>query len=213
MDKTAQGIALRIRPLSDSSLIVHWLTQQHGRLTTVAKGARRPKSRFRGVIDLFFEAEIFFAQSRRSNLHTLREVRLSEAHSNLRQDIRCLQLMAYATCLLEKNTEPEHPLPGIHAIFSTLLKHLETHPTRPALVYAFEIKILNELGLAPPLDSNRLGEQAIQLMEQLSVLNWEAITKLKPNRSQAVKLAKFLEEFIHHNLEYIPKGRDQALAL
>lgn len=213
MNETAQGIVLRIHPLSDSSLIVHWLTQQHGRLKIVAKGARRPKSQFRGVIDLLFEAEISFARSRRSNLHTLREVKLLEAHSNLRQDIRCLQFMAYATHLLERSTELEHPLPGIHAIFSTLLKHLEIHSTRPALVYAFEIKILNELGLAPALDYNRLNEHAAQLMEQLSVLNWKAITELKPSRSEAEKLSQFLVDFIQHNLEYFPKGRGQLLAL
>ena len=48
MDEKANGIILRVRPLTDSSLIVHWLTQEHGRLSTVAKGARRPKSALRG---------------------------------------------------------------------------------------------------------------------------------------------------------------------
>ena len=213
MNETAQGIVLRIRPLSDSSLIVNWLTQQHGRLNTVAKGARRPKSPFRGVVDLLFEAEFSFARSRHSNLHTLREVKLLDAHSNLQQDIKRLQLMAYATRLLERSTELEYPLPGIHSIFSTLLEHLEIHSTRPALVYAFEIKILNELGLAPPVSDNRLDEYTVQLMEQLSLLSWKAINELNPNRSEVEKLSKFLVEFIQHNLEYLPKGRDQVLTL
>ena len=213
MDETAQAIALRIRPLSDSSLIVHWLTQQHGRLSTVAKGARRPKSPFRGVIDLLFETEISFSRSRRSNLHALREAKLTNSHSSLHQDIKRLQLLAYATRLLEKSTEPEHPLPGIHAIFSTLLTHLDTHPVRPALVYAFEIKLMNELGFNPPLTDDRLSKEAAKILEQLSVLNWVSITELKPNRSGAEKLSKFLEEFIQYNLEHDPKGRSQLLAL
>jgi hypothetical protein len=140
-------------------------------------------------------------------------VKLINTHSSLHQDIKRLQLLAYATRLLEKCTEPEHPLPGIHAIISTLLTHLDTHPVRPALVYAFEIKLLNELGFNPPLTDDRLSEESAKLMEQLSVLNWASITELKPNRSGAEKLSKFLEEFIQHNLEHAPKGRSQLLSL
>ena len=44
----ATGLVLRTRPLTETSLIVLWLTREAGRLATVAKGARRPKSPFRG---------------------------------------------------------------------------------------------------------------------------------------------------------------------
>src|SRR6185312_16938283 len=73
MDERATGIILRTRLLTDTSLIVHWLTPDCGRIATAAKGARRPKSPFRGKLDLFFEADFSFARSRRSELHILRE--------------------------------------------------------------------------------------------------------------------------------------------
>ena len=50
-------------------------------------------------------------------------------------------------------------------------------------------------------------------MEQLAVLNWDAITMLKPTRAQATATGRFLGNFIQHHLEFIPKGRDQLLAL
>ena len=50
MDERAHGVILRIRPLTESSLIVQWLTPESGRLATVAKGARRPKSAFLGKL-------------------------------------------------------------------------------------------------------------------------------------------------------------------
>ena len=46
MTENATGIILRTRPLTETSLIVHWLTPELGRLATVAKGARRHKSLF-----------------------------------------------------------------------------------------------------------------------------------------------------------------------
>ena len=146
MNENANGIILRVRPLTETSLIVHWLTTKYGRLGTVANGARRIKSPFRGKLDLLFEGGFSFHRSRKSNLHTLREVNIDATHSFLRDDIPRLQLLAYATRFIEKATEPENALPGIYAIFSTLLAHLDTHPTRPALVYALEIKISLAIG-------------------------------------------------------------------
>ena len=211
MDEKTNGIILRVRPLTDSSLIIHWLTQEHGRLGTVAKGARRPKSAMRGKLDLLFEADFSFRRSRQSNLHTLREVQPLANHPNLRLDIKRLQLLAYATRLIERATEPEHALPGIHAIFKTLLNHLENNPARPALTYALEIKTLNELGLAPPLDNHNLDKGTCHLMEQLAVLNWDDIITLAPTRAQATSAGRFLGNFILHHLEFIPKGRDHLL--
>src|SRR3954471_12148740 len=101
------GIILRTRPLSDTSLIVHWLTADAGRISTVAKGARRPQSPFRGKLDLFYSGDFSFARSRRSELHTLREVRVKETRVAIRQDLKRLEMASYATTLIEQATEIE----------------------------------------------------------------------------------------------------------
>ncbi len=44
MDERATGLIVRTRPLTETSLIVHWLTSDLGRNATVAKGVRRQKS-------------------------------------------------------------------------------------------------------------------------------------------------------------------------
>src|SRR6266699_975462 len=95
MVETASGLILRTRPLTETSLIIHWLTPQFGRLGTVAKGARRPKSPFRGKLDLFYLADFSFSRSPRSELHNLREVSLRETHSSLRRELALLQQAAY----------------------------------------------------------------------------------------------------------------------
>src|SRR5918996_3333774 len=100
MDERATGIILRTRPLTETSLIVQWLTPDAGRIATVAKGARRPKSPFRGKLDLFYEADFSFARSRKSELHTLREVVLRETHSELREDLGWIQQASYAAAFI-----------------------------------------------------------------------------------------------------------------
>ena len=90
---------MRVYPLTETSLIVHWLTAEHGRIATVAKGARRIKSPFRGKLDIFFKVRMSYTRSARSDLHTLKEVKLLESHEQLRREPGNLQQAAYCAAL------------------------------------------------------------------------------------------------------------------
>src|SRR5512137_1724318 len=131
MVERTSGLILRTYPLTETSLIVHWLTPSIGRLATVAKGARRPKSPFRGKLDLFYLADFSFSRSLRSELHTLREVGLRETHSFLRQELSYLQQASYCAALIEQATEMETPLPAIFDLMCGLLGHLPAQPPQP----------------------------------------------------------------------------------
>src|SRR4051812_4181104 len=131
MTETTTGLVLRTRPLTETSLIVQWLTPNLGRLSTVAKGARRPKSPFRGKLDLFYLADFSFVRSRRSELHNLREVSLRETHERLRQELGHLQQACYCGTLVEQVTEPETPLGAIYDLVNGLLQYLPKLPPDP----------------------------------------------------------------------------------
>src|SRR5437016_4695071 len=120
MDEGARGIVLRVYPFSETSLIVQWLTPNFGRVATVAKGARRPKSPFRGKLDLFYLADFTFNRSRRSELHTLREVHLVESYAFLRQELGQLRQASYCAALVELATEKETPLPHLFDLLAGL---------------------------------------------------------------------------------------------
>ena len=168
MTETATGLVLRTRPLTETSLIIHWLTPNLGRLATVAKGARRPKSPFRGKLDLFYLADFSFARSRRSELHTLREVSLRETHRALRQEMSALQQASYCAALVEQSTETETPLPAVFDIFAALVNRLGEELARPETVFAFELKLLKELGLQPDSERSDLNPGAKQVLRALA---------------------------------------------
>src|SRR5436190_11721104 len=107
MEERTHGLILRTHPLTETSTIVNWLTPDLGRVSTVAKGARRPKSPFRGKLDLFYFAEFSFGRSAKSELHNLREVVLRETHSALRENLGWLQQASYCAALIEQTTETE----------------------------------------------------------------------------------------------------------
>jgi DNA repair protein RecO (recombination protein O) len=210
MTESTTGLILRTRPLTETSLIVQWLTPGLGRLSTVAKGARRPKSPLRGKLDLFYLADFSFTRSRRSELHTLREVILRETHAALRREIGRVQQASYGTELIELTTERETPLPEIYALFAGFLKHLSQQPAQPLTVFAFEIKLLNELGQAPDLAESKLSPGAGRILETLSALDWPALSRLKPSVPQIREIGHFLHDFLLFHLGKIPRGRTLA---
>jgi DNA repair protein RecO (recombination protein O) len=211
MVETATGLVLRTRPLTETSLIVHWLTKDLGRLTTVAKGASRPQSAFRGKLDLFYLADFSFDRSRRSELHTLREVNPIETHKFLRKELTYLQQAAYCAALVEQTTETETPLLGVFELLKGLLSHLPQQPAQTRTIFAFELRLLDELGLDPDLKSVGLKPETKELIKSLKEGSWADVTKLKATKSQAAELSQFLHGFLVFHLGRIPNGRAAAL--
>ncbi|MFO1487611.1 MAG: DNA repair protein RecO [Verrucomicrobiota bacterium] len=211
MTERATGIILRTRPLTETSLIVNWLTADRGRISTVAKGARRPKSPFRGKLDLFYEADFSFQPSQRSELHALREVGLRETHPSLRTDLGYVQQASYVAALIEQATERETPLPVVYELTRGFLNELPQHPPQPQTLFAFELKLLAELGLQPDFDQTRLTPGARLIAAKLAELDWATVIRVKLAEAQVAELRGFLQGFLVQHLERIPAGRLAAL--
>ncbi len=143
----SQAILLRRVAFRESSWILVWLTRDHGKLRTAARGTSGATSRFRGRLDLFFEAEIHWAPARRGDLHQLREVHLLHPAEGLRTSYGRLLMASYCAELLDRLIECGHPAPGLHDLLGRALRHLDTHePTRRAVEF-FEQETARLLGL------------------------------------------------------------------
>jgi DNA repair protein RecO (recombination protein O) len=212
MTESAQGIILRTRPLTETSLIVHWLTPGLGRLATVAKGARRPRSPFAGKLDLFYAADFSFTRSRRSELHLLREISLRETHAAIREDPLKLQQAGYAAACLELATETETPLPEIFELTRAFLQLLCAQPPQPRNIFTFELKLLRELGLAPDAADLPLTPGAQKIARALAEGDWAANARLQLSGAQVGELRQFLLGFLTFHLGRLPRGRAAALA-
>jgi DNA repair protein RecO (recombination protein O) len=211
MEERTSGLILRTRLLTETSLIVHWLTRDFGRISTVAKGARRPKSSFQGKLDLFYLADLSFHLSRRSELHTLREVNVREYHSALRLDLRWLSQACYFVQLLEHTTETNTPLPGMLDLFNGVLEVLPQHTSDAVLVFAFEMKLLADLGLKPDLAQANLTPGTRELLEQLGRADWNFAARLRLSPAQQQESNQFLQRLIAYELGTVLKARAAAV--
>jgi DNA repair protein RecO (recombination protein O) len=210
MTESATGLILRTRPLTETSLIVHWLTPDFGRIATVAKGARRLKSPFAGKLDLFYVADFSFTRSRRSELHVLREVKLLETHGAIREDILKLRQAGYAAAFIEQATETDTPLPEIFALIRRFLKHLCGQKPLPQNIFALELKLLRELGLEPDLAEARLTPGSKKIVQALAESDWANAVRLKLSDAQINELHQWLHGFLIFHLGKLPRGRAGA---
>lgn len=208
----ASGVILRTRLLTDTSLIVHWLTAEYGRLATVAQGARRPKSPFRGKLDLGFEARFTFQRRRRSDLHFLREVVLTDTHPALRTRLANVRQAAYAALLLETATEPEAAVPELYHLYRELLSGLGSGPVLPQRLLAFELQLLAASGLEPLLAHSRVRPETQRLAQALTATPLAELAPLPLDPAATSELDRFLARFLMDHLGRIPRGRREALA-
>jgi len=162
--ESTTAILLRKRKLSDTSLIIHWCTSSLGCVQTVAKGARRTKSPFAGKLDLFFEAEIQIARSRKSNLHTLREVALTNPYGGIRESYLRMQAASYFVELVEICTESDHHDAELFALLKRAFGFLTANEPTPRAVIHFETELARIAGVH---DVNAIKHNPAQALAEL----------------------------------------------
>ena len=172
----AQGVVVRRSRFSDTSLIIHWLTDQHGKLRTIAKGAFRPKSAFLGKLDLFFHCELLWAQSRKSDLHVLKEVKVMEPFARIRGTYVQMLAASYFAELIDEATEPEHPVMELYDLLLRAYRYLDLRKPDQRAILFFERELCRYLGVEA--ESDNLASQ--RLLETLG--------RLPPSRGELLHL-------------------------
>jgi DNA repair protein RecO (recombination protein O) len=209
MEERASGIILRTRTFTETSLIVQWITADLGRMATVAKGARRPKSPFLGKLDLFYEADFSFQRSQRSELHTLREVQLTKTNAELRRELAWVHQASYFGVLIELGTETETPIREVYQLFVAVLEALPRTAPRARTVLSFELKLLSLLGYEP--DFSALNEEGAALAKMLLESSFEELSSIKTSAQTHHDVNRFVQIAIGTALDRLPPQREKAL--
>lgn len=144
--ETTEAILLRRARFGESSYVLVWLSPDHGKIRTAARGTARRDSKLRGRLDLFYHAEVQFAAGRKSDLHSLRELKLLETWEGLRGNYARLLAASYFAELCDSLSEPAHAAPGLFDLLRRALGHLCEHdPTRRSVEF-FESEACRVLG-------------------------------------------------------------------
>lgn len=147
-----EAVCLSIVPWSRTSHIVTWLTRD-GSVTTVVKGAVRPKSAFLGQYDLNYTCEIVYYARAKGELHALRECVPIALRESLRGDYRALAFAGYARMLVARLAPVGHEC---RAWYDLLERTLEG-PFGLGELLVFELEVLHLMGLEPEIEAESGG--------------------------------------------------------
>ncbi|MBT7701821.1 MAG: DNA repair protein RecO [Verrucomicrobia bacterium] len=173
------AVVLRVAPFSRTSHVVTWLTREYGRISTVVKGAVRPKSAFLGQYDLFYSCELLFYERERNGLHVAKECSPLKLRPGLRREWRAYACAAYICDLVyQSSLAGERHLDGVFELLTEVLDWLASGaaeargisadrdarsrgrgaPVGPGrgelgvVLHWFELRLLQVLGYAPHVE-------------------------------------------------------------
>lgn len=116
------GLILKKTPYSDTSLILKVFTRESGLVTLIAKGAKRPKSKFAGLLDFFTLDQFIYPEKSKSEIHTLMDAALIRDFPRLKAD-PARQSLGHVFMELYLKYVAE---PGVsHPHYEWLVEHLE----------------------------------------------------------------------------------------
>lgn len=144
---------LHTYPFKETSLVVELLTRDFGRVAAVAKGARRPRSAMRGMLQSF--QPLLAAWSGKAELKNLHSLEWDEGLLLLQGE--ALICGFYLNELLLRLLPREDAHEALFDYYKHTLRVLVSGQNLPASLRRFELKMLQEMGYAVPLEHDEHG--------------------------------------------------------
>jgi DNA repair protein RecO (recombination protein O) len=164
MSKTfkTEAVVLRSIRYGEADRILHLYSREYGRIGAIAKGARKPKTRFGGRLEPFFRLALVLHRGR-GELHTVTSAETVDGYSKLRSSGRAIRAAGDACGAVLKlldGSEPNHPA---YNLLCRYLSLVDADPEgrvagAPGMV-TFRLKLALAAGFAPELAGcSRCGE-------------------------------------------------------
>jgi DNA repair protein RecO (recombination protein O) len=149
-----EAVVLRSLRYGEADRILHLYTPMRGRVSAIAKGVRRTRSRFGGRLEPFSHVDLQLHEGR-SDLLTVTGADTIDAHAHLRDDAAALDAAGRACDAVARLFESGDPHPEVFHLLCNELRLLGDEPRMATLgnQLAFRLKLLVAAGLGPQLSA------------------------------------------------------------
>jgi DNA repair protein RecO (recombination protein O) len=152
--RSTRAVVSNTMRMSNSSKLVSLITEQYGLVKVMAKGARRPQSRYGAALEPVTIIESMYYHHDNREIQSLGSVEIIEAFSRIKSDMR---MLTTASCMVEATqrvTMPEDPSAGTFMLLNESLGDLEMCPEKEAdkHLWRFMLKLVNASGYKPVFD-------------------------------------------------------------
>jgi DNA repair protein RecO (recombination protein O) len=146
-----RALLLKQVDTGEADRVVTLLTEDLGKLSAIARGARRSRKRFGAALSLFVLAEAELRKRTTSSLHVLTGYQALEIHAGIGRNIAAIAHGSYATELVEALCPREQPEPALFELLLEMYALLAREPSTSERLRVFELRLLTAAGLAPQL--------------------------------------------------------------
>ena len=147
------GIILRSQKWGDADRIVTVYSPNLGKIRGVARGARRMKTRFGGVLEPFGLVDLTLFQKTPEALGQISQIDLVTNYSSIREDLTVMTAAARMVKMVDAITVDRDPNPGMYAALVHGLESLRPDVDVALSTLLFQIHVLSHTGFRPQLDS------------------------------------------------------------
>ncbi len=157
-----EAVVLRGMAFRESSRIVTLFTKKKGKISVLAKGARRMKSQFGSTLQPMSHVQAVYYYRPSRTLQVLSECSHVRPNHRISSSIEKLNVGLRVVELMQALLQEEEPDPQLFRLLVNVLTHLDgAEQNAEHLLYGFQMHLAAGLGFAPDFDSglvDRLDE-------------------------------------------------------
>jgi DNA repair protein RecO (recombination protein O) len=157
-----QAIVLRTIDYAESDRIVIFITENAGKLTGIAKGARKSQKRFANALEPFTCLSIVFSQKKGGKMAFIEEAAIVDHYPDIRGDLEKTLTAAYFMDLVDQFILEGKRNPDLFHLICNFLCVLEKEKYTEHMVRFFELRFLRLAGYEPVLDRCTVCNKPIQ---------------------------------------------------
>jgi len=147
------------RPFSESSQIINLFSRHFGRVDVIAKGSKRPKSKFKSFLQPFLP--ILVSWSGRSQLKTLRSIDLNIKQKTTLPNTQLMSAFYLNELILSLLTTTD-PYPELFDCYALTIDKLSDIDSSEAVLRIFEINLLSQIGYAINFQTEAMSSNEIE---------------------------------------------------
>ena len=146
------GIVLRTLDYLESDRIVVLLTEDMGKMTGIAKGARKSRVRFANALEPFTHLSLILSQKKGSRMAFIEEATTIHHYPGIRASLEKTLTASYLLELIDQFLWEEKPSAPVFYLLCEYLALMEENQDRGNSVRFFELRFLSLMGYEPVLD-------------------------------------------------------------
>ncbi|MFH1533803.1 MAG: DNA repair protein RecO [Nitrospirota bacterium] len=201
---TDKFIILGHKNFFEKDKLVFLYSDEHGKLTAIAKGARSITSKFTGHLETlnFCIANLYFGPK---NI-ILTDIYTDKSHFKNR---KCLSTISHAIRIAEISNKiiyENQQIENLESLISETLKNLKSSGKKSLIFTAYIIKILDKLGVIPDFRETKvsLEEKYVKFINFIKEKPFSEIEKISPTKAEKERIQQIITLLIEKEIGPTP---------